>query len=168
MIQRLGTEETGLRVRMSKVRDTQPAPTLIDTFLPIHDASERHATRARASPERIYAALRRTDLAASPLVRLLFGLRVLPLVFTGRSGAIRTAIQRLRMSIRLSDFEARGFTVLAEQPPTELLIGLVGTFWTASGGLRSVDATTVPGPPASGHSARRVELSRQSQRRWVV
>lgn len=123
---------------------------LIDQFLPTYDASERHVTRVRAAPERIYAALRTTDLAASPLVRLLFALRALPLLFSAQPGAIGAAVQRLWMSIRLSDFEARGFTVLAEDPPRELLIGLVGTFWTVRGGLRTVDATTFRGPQPPG------------------
>lgn len=130
--------------------DTRPEPTLIDEFLPTYDASERHATSVRASPDRIYAALRMADLATSPLVRLLFGLRALPLLFSAKAGATSAAVRRLRMSIRLSDFEARGFTVLAENPPRELLIGLVGSFWTAGGGLRTVDAATFRGPQAPG------------------
>lgn len=127
-----------------------PELTLIDEFLPVYDVAERHATHVRASPDRIYAALRTTDLAASPLVRLLFGLRGLPLLFSAKPGATHAAAQRLRMSIMLSDFEARGFTVLAEHPPRELLIGLVGTFWTLRGGLRTVDAATFRGPQPAG------------------
>lgn len=135
---------------MRQVLDPQAEPTLINAFLPTYDVSERHATSVRASPERIYAALRTTDLATSPVVRVLFALRAMPQLCSAKSGASRAAVRRLRMSIRLRDFEAHGFTVLAEDPPRELLIGLVGTFWTAGGGLRTVDAATFRGPQPPG------------------
>jgi hypothetical protein len=35
----------------------------------------------------------------------------------------------------LREIEAHGFRVLAENPPHELLIGLVGSFWKMDGGL---------------------------------
>jgi hypothetical protein len=98
----------------------------------------------------VYAALRITDLAASPLVRLLFALRVQPLAFSAGAGGLREARRRLTMSITLATFERHGFAILAEAPPRELLIGLVGTFWTLRGGLRAVDATSFRRPQTLG------------------
>lgn len=110
---------------------------LIDEYLPAYDAVERHSTLVRASPERVYSALRTTDLARSPLVRWLLAARVLPEILKhGGSGRPRPKTRQLPA------FEEQGFAVLAENPPRELRIGLVGSFWTLSGGLRPVDAKT--------------------------
>ncbi len=50
----------------------------------------------------------------------------------------------------LRDFEAQGFRVLAENPPHELLIGLIGSFWKMDGGLLSIDAATFKGSQIPG------------------
>jgi hypothetical protein len=42
--------------------------------------------------------------------------------------------QRLR-AFRLADFEREGFHVVGERVPEELVIGLLGKFWTARGAL---------------------------------
>jgi len=99
---------------------------LIDDFLPTYLTVERHRTRVRASAARTYQAIRTTDLSAALPVRALLAVRFLK-------------IRRTKMTLR--DFERRGFTVLAEDPPCELLIGLVGAFWTPGGGVHATDAT---------------------------
>jgi hypothetical protein len=50
----------------------------------------------------------------------------------------------------LSDFEGHGFRVLAENPPQELLIGLIGSFWKPDGGLLPVDVATFKGTQSPG------------------
>ena len=118
---------------------------LIDEYLPAFDAIERHSTLVRASPEQVYLALRTTDLAQSLLVRGLLAVRVLPEILRhGGKGRLGPK------TIQLRAFEVRGFAVLAENPPHELLIGLVGSFWTLSGGLRPVNAATFVGPQLAG------------------
>jgi hypothetical protein len=108
---------------------------LIDEYLPRYDVRERHSLLVRASPRETYAALRSTDLAGAPLVRMLLLLRALP----GALGRGRAGLDALRLrraeAITLATFEARGFRVLAETPPEELLIGLEGQFWRPAGGL---------------------------------
>lgn len=111
---------------------------LIDRYLPEFDVVERHSTLVRASPVAVYAALRSTDLASNPLVRLMLGLRAIPALFTARGRADLKA--KTTASIRLADFEQQGFTILEERPPTEMVIGLWGEFWTLNGKLRSLDA----------------------------
>ena len=123
---------------------------LIEEFLPVYDVAERHATRVRAAPATVYGALRCADLARSPLVRLLLTLRILPLVIVSPARAIREAAHRSGRAVTLRDFEERGFKVIAENPPHELLIGLVGAFWTASGRLQPVDAATFSSPQLPG------------------
>lgn len=90
--------------------------------MPRYDVVERHRTRVVAPPDLTYAAVRRVDLGRSTTVRVLFGLR----------GMRRTA------RITLDDLLARGFVLLGEEPGEELVLGLVGRFWTPGGGLRQV------------------------------
>ena len=126
---------------------------LIDEFLPAYDVVERHETRVRASPRRgvCRASPRRTSPA-----RRSCGCSS-PCACCPRSSSVAPAPSaRPRAGcggpITLRAFEARGFTILAEDPPRELLIGLVGTFWTPTGGLRASTrrrsaARSRPAPP---------------------
>lgn len=69
-------------------------------------------------------AVRRLDLSRAKLSMLLFRLRGLsaPACFT------------------LDDFLKMRFILLGERPNEELLLGLVGRFWTPTGNLRRLDA----------------------------
>ena len=40
----------------------------------------------------------------------------------------------------LREFETHGFRVFAENPPHEILIGLMGSFWKMDGGLLPIDS----------------------------
>lgn len=124
--------------------------TLIDAFLPEYEAVERHSVSVRAPADAVYRAIRTADLAGALPVRLLLALRALPAaVARGRRG-----IGRLRDDVRepitLARFERQGFAILAENPPRELLIGLVGAFWTPGGGIRPTDADHFRGPQEPG------------------
>jgi hypothetical protein len=125
---------------------------LIDLYMPECDARERHSIEVNAPPERTYAALRSADLAVSPLVRLLFALRALPAVVSGGRAGIREMRARARTPIRLMEFERRGFSVLDEEVPSELLIGLEGQFWRPAGGLRMVDRASFAAAPPAGYA----------------
>lgn len=98
--------------------------TLLDDLVPVWDERSVHATDVRATPEAVYAAVRRLDLGGSPINRMLFLARGFP----GRGG------------LRLSDLMARGFVLLGEDPPRELVLGLVARPWTLMGGIRRLDA----------------------------
>ncbi len=104
--------------------------------MPHCDFYERHSTLVRATPERAYEAIQRVDLAAHPVARLLMMLR-------GMGRASRTPS-------RFAD----GFTLAAEDPPSELVIGLEGPFWQPACRPRGVDAagfaTPVPANTARG------------------
>jgi hypothetical protein len=126
------------------------APTLIDAFLPTYDAVERHETTVRAPAETVYAALRTADLAGALPVRVLLALRALPGALAHGRGGLRRLRERAREPITLAEFERQGFAVLAEDPPVELLIGLVGAFWTLGGGIRATDADRFRGPQEPG------------------
>ncbi len=123
---------------------------LIDDFLPVYDAAERHAITVRVPAELVYRAIRSADLAGAPPVRLLLALRALPAALTGGGGGLRRIRDGFREAITLAEFERRGFAVLAENPPHELLIGLVGSFWKAGGGLLPTSTEAFRGPQQSG------------------
>jgi len=99
---------------------------LIDRFVPRFDAVERHHASIAAPPERVWAALQELDLARSRAVRWLFAVRSL-----GRPGRSR--------SFRLADAGRLGFVVLGEEPGEEVVLGLVGRFWTLHGGIVRAD-----------------------------
>lgn len=112
---------------------------LLDEFLPLWDVRQHHATVVRADLEQVYQAVGRLDLGRSGLNRWLFRARGLPV---GRQ-------------ITLSDLMSRGFVLLGEDPPRELVLGLIARPWTLLGGVRRVDrrpsvASTGPATPGSG------------------
>lgn len=92
---------------------------LIDHFLPDYQFIERHATTVRRHPQTVWAAVAACDLGQSALVRTLFRLRGLP-----------------TENITLAGMESIGFISLGRQPERERVIGLVGRFWTRSGGIQ--------------------------------
>ena len=107
------------------------------------DAGSGH--RGVVAPEVVYAALREADLAGGPLTTTLMTIRLIPATVIAFLRSPRRALLELRErgvhrresrgGVRLADFERRGFRVVAENPPEELVIGLLGKFWTPRGGL---------------------------------
>ena len=121
------------------------AATLLDDLMPTYDVVERHRTLVRAEPEVVYAAIREADLAGGPLARVLMTVRLIPSAVIGLLRSPRLAMREVRErserqrngggKVRLSDFERSGFRVVAERAPEELVVGLLGKFWTPRGGL---------------------------------
>ncbi len=96
---------------------------LIDEYLPIYDVRERHRITVHAPVERVYWAVRQLDISEARLTRLLFRLR-------GISCPPRFA---------LDDFLKMRFILLGERTREELLLGLIGKFWTPAGELRRLE-----------------------------
>jgi hypothetical protein len=108
----------------------------LDEFLPNHDVNEVHSTHVAAPPGRVLAAARELTSRDVPLLVALMALRTLPAVVLRRSRF------RLRRDLRrpiLEQATRGGFVVLAERPD-ELVLGVVGRFWTSTGGVRRIDA----------------------------
>ena len=107
-------------------------------------------TRVRASPAARVRSLTQADLAGSPIVRLLLGLRMLPSWSSlprPASGQPRAGLDEpspCAISRRAGSRYSRRTRL------RELLIGVVGTFWTLRGERRAVDAATFHGPQPAG------------------
>ena len=130
---------------------------LLDEILPVYDVHERHSIVVRAGVERVYEALWTADLG-SPIVRALMGLRALPAALTAasRRREERSRVgERSQAAITLTDVIARGFSLLAADPPREVVLGVVGAFWRARGDLRRVDRAAFLGvqPPGTARAA---------------
>lgn len=97
----------------------------LDLFAPRYDVAARHETKVYAPAKNVYAAIRKLDLSRSAIVRTLFRLRGMPLECLTLDGLLK-----------------RGFVLLAEVPDRELVLGLVGRFWSLSGELQTVDANS--------------------------
>lgn len=106
---------------------------LIDEFMPACDASEHHETTIRASIKQVYDAVRTVDLGDSAIIRLLLRLRGLPALLS------RGARER-NVKLNLDAVLKGGFVLLSEDPPHEIVLGVIGRFWTLSGGRCRVSA----------------------------
>ena len=131
---------------------------LLDELMPRFDFVERHRIRVRAGPTEIFAALRESDLSGGALTRSLLALRAVPAALLAFARSPKAAVaelraRRARRGGRLADFERAGFHVVAERPPEELVIGLVGRFWTPRGDLgRRVTAESFRAGPPPGQA----------------
>ncbi len=123
------------------------SPTLLDDFAPTYDVLSRHSVLVAASPARVYQAARHADLGRPWLVRVLMGLRTAP---SGLARAIRrprgpAGPQGGRWSVGGSIF-----TLIAEVPGEEFVLGIMGRFWTPTGGLVAANAEAFRHPPPPG------------------
>ena len=103
---------------------------LLDRIMPSPDVSSRHTIHVAAAPADVYRAARAADLGRPPLVRMLMGLRALP-------AARRPA-------------SPRAFTLIAESPGEEFVLGIMGKFWLLSPEIVPADAERFRSPPPPG------------------
>lgn len=96
---------------------------LIDEFLPEHDFIETHSISIRADASDIYRAANEVDFSESPIIRWLMRLRGM-------------SVGKLTLR-NLGKFK---FEMLGETLNKEMVIGLVGKFWTIAGGLQKIGA----------------------------
>ena len=108
----------------------------LDEFLPEYDFNEVHSTFVAATSDEVLAAARAVTAREVPLLVVLMALRSLPAaVRRGELGSVRRALD----APLLDRFTRGGFVVLAERPD-ELVVGAVGRFWTADGGVERMRA----------------------------
>jgi hypothetical protein len=105
---------------------------LIDDFLPIYEQSLRHAIDVNAPPTHVYPHVRAFDISRPPVIRALYVIRGLPLLLSSRG------MPEKHPGLTLEEMLKGGFILLGERPPTELLLGAIGRFWTPSGDLQTL------------------------------
>jgi hypothetical protein len=96
---------------------------LIDEFLSDYDFVETHMISVHAGAAEIYRAANEVDFSESFIIRWLLRLR-------GMSGE----------NVTLRSMTRSRFEILGESVNREMVIGLVGRFWTIGGGLQKIDA----------------------------
>lgn len=128
-------------------RQAEQSHTLLDELIPTYDAASRHAIRVAASPARVYDAARGSDLGRPWLVQLLMGLRVGPARVAAalRGRPLPEAARGAHPSVG-----PVAFTIVAEVPGEEFVLGIMGRFWTISGGLVKADPSRLREPPPPG------------------
>ncbi|HEY3027224.1 MAG TPA: hypothetical protein VGJ55_13830 [Pyrinomonadaceae bacterium] len=103
---------------------------LIDSFVPVPDAAEKHSIQIAANREAVYQALRTTDFGRSWIVKGLLLFRSLPKF-------LRHPFRRAQANrrITLQTIIDAGFGVLAEAPNREIVLGVTGPFWRPAGNV---------------------------------
>jgi hypothetical protein len=114
----------------------------LDEFLPEYDVNEIHSTRIAASPEKVIATARALTPRDVPLVTGLMAVRRLParlvrLARPSTPGRGSAAARPPLDAAVLDGFTRAGFFVLADRPD-ELVLGVVGRFWTLDGGIERI------------------------------
>jgi hypothetical protein len=118
---------------------------LLDDIVPTYDVSSHHTIWVAARPAEVYEVARHADLGRPLLVRALMGLRAVPaaLVFLAKG----------RRSTRQTNERPVGrlrFTLIDEIPGEEFVLGIMGRFWTPTGGLVAMRPEQFRHPPPAG------------------
>ena len=108
----------------------------LDAWLPEFDFSEHHETRVAAPPRRVWTSLTTLDVGGLTVVRVLMGLRTMRL--------------RTRRPVRLRELLGGAFTLLAEDPPVEIILGVTGRFWSLGGSIEPTERARFREPPPPG------------------
>jgi hypothetical protein len=122
--------------------------TLLHEWMPSFDVAARHSIDVAASAGRTYEVARTVPLGSPWVVRVLMGLRALP-ALAARAFSVLTP------GAAGADRHPQGpagipFTLLAEAPGSEFVLGLAGRFWTPSGGIVVSTAESFKSPPDPG------------------
>jgi hypothetical protein len=104
---------------------------MLDEFLPRYDVNEVHSVTTDASPAAVMDAIHELTPQEVPLLVALMAVRSVPALLRRRRLPLRGPL--------LDGFRRGGFVELRETP-NELVLGAVGRFWQATGGLRRIEA----------------------------
>ena len=108
---------------------------LIDEFLSEYDFVEIHGISIHAGAAEIYRAANEVDFSESFLIRSLFRLR-------GMSS----------QNVTLQSLKKSRFEILGETLNREMVLGIVGRFWTMHGDLKKIDAESFKRFDAAGYA----------------
>ena len=114
--------------------------------MPASDGSTRHTIRVAAPPGRVFQAARSAELTGPRFVRVLMAIRLLPAAAAELLRG-RRPVRRARCDRSIGDLH---FTVVAETPGEEIVLGIMGRFWTPSGGVIAAEPGRFRTPPPPG------------------
>jgi len=129
--------------------------------MPHYDVAERHRTTVHAAPDVVFRAIHKANVSGGLVTHILYALRFAPAALVAAIRSPRGAwssyldrISRQNRVVHLDDLERAGFHVVAERAPEELVIGVLGRFWTVRGGpgAAAVTAETFRSPPPAGQA----------------
>ena len=120
--------------------------TLLDEVVPVYDVRSQHGVHIAAEPDRVYEVARHLDLGGPWAVRVLMGLRLGP---ARLAAAIRRTVGAPSVR-RPAAGSISPFVVVAEEAGEEVVLGIMGQFWTPTGGLVSASASDFREPPPPG------------------
>jgi hypothetical protein len=101
----------------------------VDRYLPAYDVRSQHTLDVDAPAPDTYRAARDLDLGRSIPVLVLFAIRALPRILTGKTRPTR--------SLTLDSLSDLGFVML-EDTRDEIVMGAVGKFWRPDSGMVGV------------------------------
>ncbi|MEA2434138.1 MAG: hypothetical protein QOG54_1595 [Actinomycetota bacterium] len=99
----------------------------IDSYLPNYDVRSGHEIEVDAPALVTYQAARDLDIGRSVPVAVLFAIRTVPHLVTGKVRPSR--------SLTLESMLEAGFVMLEENVPNEFVMGAVGKFWRPTSGI---------------------------------
>ena len=97
---------------------------LLDDFVPEAEFVEVHETSVAAAPATALAAAKAVEPREMPLTRVLFAVRLLPAALARREQGLSTSRPLYEQLL------GEGFRELAEDPGHEVVVGVVGRFWS--------------------------------------
>ena len=103
------------------------SPGALDRYLPAYDFRSAHEIPVHAPASVTYQVAQDLDMGRSVPVTVLFAIRALPHLLTGKA--------RPNRAITMETLLDAGFVILEENAPRELVFGAVGRFWRLDSGM---------------------------------
>jgi len=124
----------------------------LDVWMPEYVVRSAHQIDVRAAPEVVYRTLRATDFGRNPVVIVLMAVRGIPALLRSprRAFAVWRGARRRPKAQVTGSLLAGHFTLLAEQPPSDITFGLTGRFWTLTGQLAPTERAGFRDPLPAG------------------
>ncbi len=108
----------------------------LDYYLPGYNFVERHEICVNSSSERVFEAIQNLDLSASRVARILFGLRNAEGIIGNRMSFRRGKERLAPLELSLEGLVTKtGFIYLEAVDNKEVIVGLIGKFWTPTVGI---------------------------------
>jgi len=121
---------TWLRYRRPRLPTLDESDPLLDRFMPVYDVVDRHHIRVDAPAAVTLEVAKRIELSNSPVVRA---------IFKGRELLLRSRPDdRPRPKGLLEEVSSLGWSVLAEMPGREIVVGSVTKPWEPDVTFRSI------------------------------